>query len=207
MISETIVGPAATTTSIGAGTQIKARSGQLGDLIVSELHGRYYETNYRRNLFAAYSAFQVLSVSGTAMTGLALWNGSTTVNLALTKVALAVSVTSATMTGIALGVGTAQATAPTGQTAATKVGSLFLGGAAPQGLALNAGTFGVAPAPQILLCHNTAAINTVGLDQLVVDLEGSVIVPPQAYVALCALGAASAAAAVTSTIFWEEIPT
>ena len=69
MIAETIVGPAATTTSIGASTQIKARSGQLGDLIVSELHGRYYETNYRRNLFAAYSAFQVLSVSGTAMTG------------------------------------------------------------------------------------------------------------------------------------------
>jgi hypothetical protein len=178
----------------------------LGETIVSELHARYYETAYRRNLFAAYAAAQVLSVSGTAMTGLQLWNGSTTVNLVLTKISLAVLVTSATMTGITLATGTGQAAAPASQTAATKTGNLFLGGAAPQATATNAATFLVAPTSLIQLAHNTAAINTVGVDQLVVDLEGSVIVPPQGYVALCALGAASAAAAVNASILWEEVP-
>jgi hypothetical protein len=199
-------GPQATTASLSPSAQVIARGGNLGETIVSELHGRYYEQCYRRNLFSAYAAAQTLAAAGTAMTGLALWNGSTTVNLVLTKISLAVIVTSATMTGIGLGTGTAQSAAPTSQTAATKVGSLFLGGAAPQATAMNAGTFTVAPATQLLLAHNTAAINTVGIDQLVIDLEGSLIIPPQGYVALTALGAASAAAAVNASFIWEEVP-
>jgi hypothetical protein len=43
-ISQNIVGaPAAS----GNNAIVSGRAGQLGDVIVSELHGRYYKTNYR----------------------------------------------------------------------------------------------------------------------------------------------------------------
>jgi len=205
MLIQNQVGPVATTTSISAGLQAPARAGQLGDLIMSELHGRYYEQAYRRNLFYSWSLAQTLSASGTALTGNIIWNGSTTVNLVLTKIFLQVSVTSATMTGIALG-HNAQAAAPTTTTVATASGNNFLGGATPLASAYNVGTVTTAPIGITTLLHNTAAINTVGVDSVVIDLEGSIIVPPNRYVSLYALGAASAASAVTSAIFWEEVP-
>lgn len=182
------------------------RLGRAADLITSNLQGQYYENTYRKNSFLAYSSAQLLSASGTAMTGLQLWNGSSNVNLVLGRWAVQVSVTSASLTGIALATGTGQTTAPTSQTAATKIGNAFLGGVSPLATALNAGTFAVAPTSQWLLMHNTAAIATTGDDAVFDDFNGSIIVPPFGYVALCALGAASAAAAVTASLHWSEVP-
>jgi hypothetical protein len=206
MIAQGQVGPIATTASLGAGTQQPLRQGNLQDAIVSELHGRYYETNYRRAMFSAYAAGTVLSLVGTSMTGLMLYNQSTSINMVLTKYNLMISVTSASLTGVVLATGTGQLSAPTGQTVATGSNSNFLGGASPQGLALNAGTFTVAPTAKLLLNHNTAAIQTVGIDQIKDDLEGSIIIPPYGYACFAALGAASAAAAFTGSINWEEVP-
>lgn len=58
------------------GTIATARAGKLGDLIVSELNGRYYENSYRNNTFyAVNSAAQALSLnSATTYTGLTLAN-------------------------------------------------------------------------------------------------------------------------------------
>ena len=53
MLTQNQVGPVATTASIAPGTLTPGRAGNLGDLIVSELHGRYYEQTYRRNVFVA----------------------------------------------------------------------------------------------------------------------------------------------------------
>ena len=50
MLIQNQVGPVATTTSISAGLQAPARAGQLGDTVVSELHGRYYETKDRKSV-------------------------------------------------------------------------------------------------------------------------------------------------------------
>lgn len=182
------------------------RSGKTGELMQSNLQAQYYEQAYRGNAFMAYSSAQLLSLAGTAMTGLQLWNGSTTKNLVLLRWAVQVSVTSATLTGIAMGVGTGQTSAPTSQTAASKVSNCLIGGAAPAATALNAGTFAVAPASQWLMMHNTAAIATTGEDAEFDDFAGSIIIPPNGYAALCALGAASAAAAVTSSLMWMEVP-
>lgn len=68
------VGPQAT--SAGDGTPIIPRAGRTGDTIVSELHGRYFEQNYRGRIFtAANQAAQAVSAAlATVYTGLLLYN-------------------------------------------------------------------------------------------------------------------------------------
>ena len=63
-----------------------------------------------------------------------------------------------------------------------------------------------APVSVHVLYHNTAAINTVGVDQVSGDLEGMWIIPPGGIVTMQALGAAAAASAHSSTLCWEECP-
>ena len=205
MILQNVVGPPVA--SFAAGGTPNMRAGQLGDQIVQELHGRYYEQAYRKNMFFAYAQGQLLSLAGTAMTGLVLWNGSSLVNMVLQKVSLLVSVASATMTGIALASTApgAQNVAPTTVLGATRNGNCFLGGPSSQITPYTQATT-LAQTVFMQLLHNTASIQTVGVDQCVIDLEGSFIIPPNTAISLCAMGAASAAAAVTATMLWEEVP-
>jgi hypothetical protein len=186
------------------------RQGKLGDVVVQELHGRYYEQAYRKNLFTAYATAVATSLVGTAMVGLQVWNGSPLtngVNLVILKVGGAIIASSATQTGVLLTTGTGQVSAPTSQTAITRSANNFIGGSAPQALATNAGTFTNAPTAFMTLLHNTAAIATTGEDPgYQFDLEGSIIIPPQTYIAFAALGAAGAAASNQHHIMWEEVP-
>lgn len=193
----------------GAGDQ-PLRQGKMGSLIVADGHGRYYEQASRKNMFTAYCAAQATSVVGTGMVGLQVWNGSPIVNgvnIVLLKAAATIFVTSATTTRIVLATGTGQVSAPTGQTAATRVSNNFIGGQSPQGLALAAGTFTNAPTAFWPLLHNTAAIATTGEDPGgYIDLEGSIIIPPQCYVAFAAVGGAVAASGSDLALMWEEVP-
>lgn len=199
-----IVGPGSASTADG--NLVTQRMGRTNEAINSQLHPVLYESAYRGKLFYAYTVAGILSAAGTAMTGLILWNGSASVNLHLVKINLIVSVTSASMTGIALAATAAgaQTSAPTTTTGVTKTGSTFLGAASSAATPYSVATT-LATTASFGLMHNTAAINTVGVDSVWVDLNG-IIVPPYTAVALAALGAASAAAAVTPTLLWEEIP-
>jgi len=60
--------------SIPAGTTPPIRQGQLGDVIVSEVHGRYYETNYRGALFSTF--INALTISSTHATPIASGTGT-----------------------------------------------------------------------------------------------------------------------------------
>lgn len=60
--------------SIPAGTTPPVRQGQLGDVIVSELHGRYYETNYRGALFSTF--INALTLASTHATPIAAGTGT-----------------------------------------------------------------------------------------------------------------------------------
>ena len=78
-----------TTTSISYGANPTLRQGQLGDLVVSELHGRYYETTYRRNMFTAAlpSGTTTSAALATAHTGLILLNpNNSQVNFVINKI-------------------------------------------------------------------------------------------------------------------------
>lgn len=199
----------ASTSSIQAGTQAPLRQGNMGDAIISELHGRYYESTYRRAIFSAGNQAAVATVAlGTlANTGLTLSNPvGSTVNLVLLKASYVNSVVLSAAGYLALETGYNSGTNVT-HTAAATVFNNFLGvGASGTGLVDTSAT------------HPTAAVHRLGLAQCgtlattgygvttpnVVDLEGSIILPPGAYVAYYTFATNTAAWFFTFT--WEEVP-
>ena len=206
MLIQNTVAAGATASSATAGAIVSSRAGQLGDLIVSELQPRYYEATYRKTTFSARAALQATSLVGTVMVGLSLWNSSTDKNLVITKLGGNVVATSATQTGVVLASGTGQLIAPTSPTVVT-VKNAFIGASVGSGQAYSTGTYVNAPTATIDLLHNTAAIATTGEDQgYYLDLEGTIIVPPQCYVTFAAVGAAGAAASNNHWIMWTEVP-
>ncbi len=62
--------------ALGDGSDVQARAGRTGDMIVSELHGRYFEQMRSNRMFsAANQAAQAVSVAlTTTYTGLLLYN-------------------------------------------------------------------------------------------------------------------------------------
>ena len=105
---------------------LDGRIGQQGDLVISELHGRYYEQTVRKNTFFSYCQAQATSVIGTALVGNIVWNppdgGG---NLAMTKWSSHIVVTTAALTAVMLAYGY-QSLVPTSLTAATATGSMYL---------------------------------------------------------------------------------
>ena len=192
-----------------SGNNAGVPSGLASELLLSELLPRYSNLAKLGKVFTARGALQTLSVAGTAMTGLVVWNGSSPgsgVDLHLLKATGNVAVTSATMTGIALARGTNQLAAPTTTTAATQTNN-YLTQPLGAGLAYTVATLSAAPVAQFDVLHNTAAIATTGEDNgFSLDFEGSIIIPPQGIVAFVALGAASAASAVNLSLMWAELP-
>jgi len=191
---------------LATGTIASERLGKNGQLIVADGQGKYHELALNRRLFYSYGAPATLTAVNTTYTGHLLFNPvGSGVNLVLLEVELGVTVTSASMTGIVLA-SAAQATTPTSVTAVERQSNAFLGGATGAVLGYKVATLTAAGTAFRHLFHNTAAINTVGVDRVSIDLGGSVIVPPGYWVGLAALGAASASAAVTSAILYAEIP-
>ena len=74
MLIQGQVGAPSSQASIPPGTTPPIRQGQLGDLIVSELHGRYYETNYRQAVFSTF--INALTLASTHATPLAAGTGT-----------------------------------------------------------------------------------------------------------------------------------
>lgn len=183
------------------------RQERTGALVVTQAHGGRYEAAFRKNLFTAYCTGTTLTAVNTTYTGLGVYNGSTTVNLAIQRVAGFLAVTSASDLGVLLAVGNQGMTAPTGITGATRVQNNFLSAGGPQATPYTAATLAVAGTPYKTLLHNSAAIATTGEDSgFQIDLEGGLIVPPGWFVEFAAYSAASAASAFVGDIQWEEVP-
>ena len=196
------------TTSIQPGTTPTLRQGQLGEMVVQELHGRYYETAYRRNLFnAAVQGTGITTSAGlvTGYTGLALTNPTTsTVNLVLTKVGYGVNAAPTAVMVVSLAFNTS--TTAVTQTTAITGRNNFLGGASPQGLAASSVTFPTAPVnSHILGVIGTNAITGLNETTDVIDLEGSIVMPPGSYIAIVT-STASAATSFWGSFQWEEVP-
>src|SRR5882672_696976 len=63
--------------SAADGSNLPALQGQQGEIITSELHGKYYTQNKRGNVFYASTAGAGVTVSifsNASFTGLAVWN-------------------------------------------------------------------------------------------------------------------------------------
>ena len=209
MLTQNQVGPVATTASIAPGTLTPGRAGNLGDLIVSELHGRYYEQAYRRNVFVAANPTGVASAaftSGTTVTTLGLYLSNpvgSTVNLVVLKVGFAFPVIDTVVNAVAL-VGSYNSGTNTTHTTPLVPRNAFLGvGASGQGLVDSSWTTPTAMNTLALLSSMPSATTLPGL--AFADMEGSLILPPGASAGLVTL-AAGAAAGFQASLMWEEVP-
>lgn len=208
MVDTLQIGPQ-TTTGFGVGTQQPMRGGKFGDLIVSELHGRYYEQVYNKNVFYAASQAVATTTVGLAVTytGLCVSNPiNSPVNLVLLKASMMQSVIQSTQPeAYALAYGYNATTNVTHTTPlAAFPAPAFIGSTVTSNAkADTSATLPTAPVYGDFL-QNTSAATTNG-PAAFVDLEGSVILPPGAYVAFVTPGQASVAG-LWFSIKWEEVP-
>lgn len=199
-------------TSIASGANPTLRQGQLGDAIVSELHGRYYETTYRRNMYTAtLTAGTTTSAAlSTTFTGLLLLNPlNSPVNFVINKVGFSFIVAFTAAAAIGLQAGNVTTAALSGLTTTnTSIRANYLGmpAGSSQGLTYSAATTTAPWLQTIVGSALTGAITTVPqVPGFFFDMEGSLVVPPGSWVATYT-STASGASGTLATIQYEEVP-
>ena len=185
------------------------RVGPSSEAVVQELHGRYYETTVRKAQYGGANLAGVTTTVGfaTTYTGFCLTNPiGSTVNLVLNKVSYGslVAQTGALVLGIMTGYSASTAVTQTTPLVPT---SNFVGNTTGTGVIASAVTMPVAPTRLLLLdTILTGAITTVTTGGKVVDLEGSIVIPPGGYAAFYT-SAASVASSLVFGMQWEEVST
>lgn len=213
MLIQGQVGPSSVQ-SAAPGTNPTVRLGQLGDLVVSELHGRYYEQTYRGSVFslsvstaAAITAY-VGAAAGTPQ--IAVYNpvGSGK-NLVVLQASYNNVVAASGAGTAAWGLWFGPTVAPTAavNAYATNMATLQKTGSVTQcwtNTALTSSTALVNQYPVGFYYWATAA-GAIGPSMNMVDVGGSIIVPPGC---MFALGGSLALTSATWTgnVTWEEVP-
>jgi hypothetical protein len=205
MLLQTQVGPSTSSD----GTYPNARSGKLGDVIVSELNGRYYENVYRGNTFvAATQAGVAVTNLATTATGFILSNPSGSgKNLILLEIAIAQTSTAAAAANAAIVLAANVnpiATAVVHTTPLTVQPALLGGTATSVAKADSAATLPAAPVVvRTIWQPSVSATATTSIPPYVKDeVAGALAIAPGCAVSLSAFSAVSAIAHFT----WVELP-
>lgn len=212
MIVQGEVGPASSS-STAAGVNINLRQGQLGEVVVQQLHGRMYETTYRGNMYCAY--INALTIASTHVSPLAAGTGTpiiglhnpmgSGVNLVIQRTAY--NTTSGTPGGPLL---YNLIVNPQNITAASA--GLYFNGATLQQSGARARLFNntattgstAGTALRVMGGTTTTAV-TVGNYLIIDNVEGAIIVPPGLMLGLAAT-AAGTSHVIGAFMEWEEIP-
>lgn len=186
------------------------RQGRTGEMVVSELQGRYHENASRGKLFYSTCVATATSQVSTSAIGNILWNPpGSGVNLSLIFVSSHISVTTAALTGIVIAQ-SVQTAVPGTTTAATRTGPTLIGiaGSAQSGqvVAYSIATLTTAPTAFHYLQQQTVAIATTGENMQDQFLDGMYVFPPGNVVCIATVGAAAAASGHNSTFVWAETP-
>lgn len=211
MLIQTQVGPQA---SQSPGATPITRSGQLGDVIVSELHGRYYEQGYRGNRFGgsmqAVLATATIAGVSTSITGACAISNPTGsgVNVVLEKVGIGVIVAPAATLVYGLATGFS-ATALSGTLTSLAPKSKLIGSSATPRASLYCSaaiTLPVAPTVDTVLGNlGTGAITVDRAQNATYELNGSIILPPGGFACFWTSAVLAASAHIMSWD-WEEVP-
>lgn len=205
------------------------RLGKSAELVVQELHGRFYESNYRGNIFSggmgltsiSNATFTVGGIAATTTPVVGVYNPPTTgKNLVIIQATLAVTVTAATATGPggfvwAMSVGNIAIS--TGNTPLSR-STLVAGGSLAKDMtnvALTGRTNDVvvrfASALNGGLIKNISSVETavgqnIGVTASAMEVfDGALIVPPGGVLALLA-ATTPVGHSAASGIVWEEVP-
>lgn len=214
---------------VGDGAPAIVRGGRTGELVVQELHGRFYEQAYRNLLFSG--GMTVTSISNATFTSATLgatctpiagvWNpGTSTVNLVILQAILGIIITASTATGCgpfvwAVSTGNNVLTlggVPWNRRTLAQSGSQAknMAGIALTGLTNNlvvmggSALVGGQATSASIIEGVVAAPPTIESGTTVENLDGSLIIPPGGVLALLATATAVAHSAV-SALLWEEV--
>lgn len=217
-----------TNRTIAGGASFNLRGGQMGDLVASELQGRFYENTYQNNSYSTgqTAAFSLVAANATA-TGLTasaqpvlgVYNPTTsTMNLALQQLALQEYLNN--VTSVALGAwvivtSTGNGAVSTGLTpfnrktlaAAGSQAKGFAGATALTGLTNSLVVQESIEIPQSsgLLTTTVAAATPTPSAGATINLDGQWLVPPGGF-----WGIMNTLATTTHTVygrlFWNEVP-
>lgn len=197
------------------------RMGNMGDSIVSELHGKWYETAYRSNLYSIGMTSTALSANTVALTSsctpiIGLWNPPTSpVNLAIAKAKCLITVAGASAVAPgafvwATSIGNGAITtglSPLNRKTLAQAGSNAKGyniSTALTGLTNNLVIQHAASFGTLVVAQGATATPMISGDG-VEEFDGSLIVPPGAVLALLNT-TSTTTISVASMIMWEEVP-
>lgn len=207
--------------SLSPGSTPNVRQGQLADLIVSELHGKYYEQAYRGNLFSVGMTSIALSAN-TITTGatttpiIGVWNPATSlVNLVLLKAKCVITAAGNS------------AVAPGAFMWATSVGNISIStglnplnrktlaaaGSQAKGFNISTPLTGLTNALQLqhaaafgtLVAAQGATASPIISGDGVEEFDGALIIPPGGVLALLNT-VSTTTISVSSLLMWEEVP-
>ena len=210
------------TSSATDGTTNPVLLGQQGDMLVSELHGKYYNQTKRGNVFFASTAATGVTISifsNGSYTGLALWNpqGSGK-NLSMIRTIWSQTTVATATAGLGYAwlvnagssIGTGQplsAFSNTGVIRGSAVcgtpgqGNSVVVNAPISATLTTAMTWGRSSPVTALIGANSTVAGLTLFD----DLDGTMIIPPGTFWAMTTT-AASGSTAWALTAVWEEVP-
>lgn len=194
------------------GSEQGIRMGKTAELIITELHGKYYESNYRRNVFSMTGTAGVAApvYTATASVACAFQNPpGSGVNCSLIRVECLVTADPATAVvgGLVLaGYGNPVGTAVTGTSLVPQAG-LLGSGTIPHAQGYSTAAVPTAPVIlRVLAEKQTGAATTVPfMPTFAVDLDGTLIVAPGAYVVIGTFAVDATDTSVLPVFVWEEI--
>ena len=191
------------------GNPITARMGRGGDLITSELNGRYREAAFRRSIFVGSNGATptVTTVAlATTYTGLALINpANSTVNLSVLKVGLSFLVVFPAVSTVGIMTGYSPLGTTTFSAAATDgLNTVFPGQRGQGRAALSATLVGTPQLHTVVGSGLTGAVTTAPTGFALYDLEGSLEIPPGGYAAIYT-STVCGAAGMCASFMWDEI--
>lgn len=180
-----------------------ARGDNQGGALVSQNHGKYYETTYRGKCFSATNDSAVSTSDGTnsTWTGLGIFNlAGSTVNLVLLKFQCAqVADGVAATVGIMGGVGDLSESI---HTRSRMVGS----GLSPLAQASDSSNLSGSQ-NLIAILGQIGSLSTIGYQMsqgIDVEIDGAIIVPPGSFI--CSYTSAATTGALQFNFVWEEVP-
>lgn len=196
--------------ALADGAQATVRAARTGELVFSELQGRYFEGARRGQRFSAANTAGVTTTVGAATTyvGICLSNpvGSGTL-IAIEKVGISFLVAFAAPATVGLMTGYNSSTNVTHTTPLAPTNNLVGIGSTPLGLVDSSATLPTAPTLRtVFLAGLTGAITTAPTSggPLLFDLEGSIVLPPGGYAAVYT-STASGASGFAGSIGWSEV--
>ena len=224
MLAETRVGPI----TAADGTVQPARAAKTGEILTSDVHGRFYESNIRNNIYCAgmtttainNATFTTATTNNTTTPILGVWNpAGSGKNLVILQARLQATITAATATGggaFVWMVGTATGAASTG-TAPRNRNMLVASGSVAKdmsGVALTGLTVTLAFLDTSgLSAGAVASFSEVGTavgfvpaqgGTCIDNIDGALIVPPGFVLSLqCTTTPVAHSAA--SSLIWEEV--